>query len=275
MRSKIHRSSLAGLAIWAFSLPAHAQPHAQPRYRPVSVETRFKGVEQARVDRVESELRQRALETLENRGVADDDTSSTTVVIQVLDIAEDEQADKAVGDYGTSIEVRIDGEKVGEKITPCMQKGEAELIGCALSGLPDVMQLLPQEEVGEPSEVEPSSPIDASGDEKDKVALAPFGPLGIAGVVVAAAGVGLGVAGGIDLSRGEVDKAQGREGSKHTDYKPRGIGLLAAGGVAVAVGVVFIAVGVIRTKKKQRERAARVQIDASPNFAGLRFSGRF
>lgn len=270
MRSKLHRSCLAGLAIGAFSVPVHAQP----RYRPVAVEARFKGVDQARVDRVEPELRQRALETLENRGVESDEASSTVVVIQVLDVAEEEQADKAVSDYGTSIEVRIDGEKVGEKITPCMQKGEAQLIGCALSSLPDVMHLLPQAQAEKPTEIVPDPPGETS-DEKGKVALAPLGAWGVAGVVVAAAGMGLGVAGGIDLARGEVEETEDRERDRRDDYRPRGVGFLAAGGAAVAVGVALIALGVIRTKKKQRERAARVQINASPGFAGLRFTGRF
>lgn len=270
MRLKLYRSCLAGLAVIAVSVPAQAQP----RYRPVAVEAKFKGVDQARVDRVEPELRQRARETLENRGVGADETSNIVVVVQVLDIAEDEQADKAVSDYGTSIEVQIDGEKVGEKITPCMQKGEAQLVGCALSGLPELMHLFPQDEVEEPSEVEADPPQETSKDD-GKVALAPLGPLGVAGVVVAAAGVGLGVAGGIDLARGEVEESEGLERGRREDYRPRGVGVAVAGGAAVAVGVVLIAIGVTRTKKKQRERAARVQIDANPNFAGLRLSGRF
>lgn len=252
------------------SMPAQAQP----RYRPVAVEAQFKGVDQARVDRVEPELRQRVIETLEIRGVESDEASNIVVVVHVLDIAEDEQADKAVSDYGTSIEVQIDGEKVGEKITPCMQKGEAQLVGCALSSLPDVMHLLPQDEVEEPSEVDPDPPGETPAKE-DKVALAPLGPLGVAGVVVAAAGVGLGVAGGLDLARGDVEESEDLEQGSRENYRPRGVGFVVAGGVAVAVGVALIAIGVTRTKKKQRERAARVQINASPNFAGLRVSGRF
>lgn len=270
MRSKLHRSCLAGLAVATLSVPAQAQP----RYRPVAVEARFKGVDQARVDRVEPELRQRARETLEIRGVESDESSDIVVVVRVLDIAEDEQADKAVSDYGTSIEVQIDGEKVGEKITPCMQQGEAQLVGCALSGLPDVMHLLPQDDVAEPSETDPD-PGQETAEDQEKVALAPLGPLGVAGVVVAAAGVGLGVVGGIDFARGEVEEPEGLERGRRENYKPRGVGFLAAGGAAVAVGIALIAVGVTRTKKKQRERAARVQVDANPNFAGLRLSGRF
>jgi len=272
MRSKNLQRCLAALALWTFPLCAGAEP----RYRPVSVEARFKGVDEARVERVEPELRQRALETLEIRGVKADESSNIVVVIQVLDIAEEEQADRAVSDYGTSIEVQIDGEKVGEKITPCMQKGEAQLIGCALSSLADVMHLLPQEEVETSSDRETDPAQGAIGDkEGDEVALAPLGALGIAGIVVAATGVGFGVAGGIDLARGEVLESQGRERNRRDDYRPRGVGFLAAGGAAVAVGVALIAVGVTRTKKKQRERTARVRLDASPNFAGLHVSGRF
>ena len=79
----------------------------------------------------------------------------------------------------------------------------------------------------------------------------------------------------IDLARGEVEGSESPERGRRENYKPRGVGFLAAGGAAVVVGVALIAIGVTRTKKKQRARAARVQIDASPSFAGLRVSGKF
>ncbi len=268
------RSCLAGLVVWAMASSASADV---PRYRPVAVETRFKGDDPARVGRVEPELERRAIEALQYRGVEVDGASTTTVVVQVLNVAEGEagQADKAVSDYGTHIEVQIDGEKVGEKVTMCMHKGEAELVGCALSGLPDVMHLLPKDD--EEEEEVPDKPVPDPGpaDKGKKVALAPLGVLGVAGIVVAAAGLGLGVAGSLDLARGEVDDDDWAVGTERTDYSPRGIGLVVGGGAALAVGAALIAVGVIRTKKKQRERSTRVQLDASPGFAGVRFLGRF
>lgn len=270
MKSNPYRSCLAGLVVWMMAWPVSAQP----RYRPVAVETRFKGDDPARVERVEPELRRRAIESLGYRDVEVDEASNITVIFQVLNVAEDEQADKAVSDYGTHIEVHVDGEKVGEKLTMCMQKGEAELVGCALSGLPGVMELLPQEEVRE-DHVAPPVAVVPEEKNDDKVALAPLGVLGVVGIVVAAAGVGLGVVGGIDLARGKADEPDGLIGVEQTDYSPRGIGFAAAGGVGLVTGAVLIAVGVTRTKKKQREQSTRVQIDASPGFSGLRITGRF
>ncbi len=270
MKSNPYRSCLAGLVVWMMAWPVSAQP----RYRPVAVETRFKGDDPARVKRVEPELRRRAIESLGYRDVEVEETSNITIIFQVLNVAENEQADKAVSDYGTHIEVHVDGEKVGEKLTMCMQKGEAELVGCALSGLPGVMELLPQEDVpADPAAPIPSETVPEKNN--DKVALAPLGALGVAGIVVAAVGVGLGVAGGVDLARGKSDEADGLIGVEQTDYSPRGIGFASAGGVALVAGAVLIAVGVTRTKKKQREQSARVQIDASPGFSGLRITGRF
>ena len=66
MRSKTYGCCVVGLGLWAFSVPVQAQP----RYRPVAVETRFKGVDPARVDRVEPALRERAAEMLEVMGPA-------------------------------------------------------------------------------------------------------------------------------------------------------------------------------------------------------------
>jgi len=270
MKSNPYRSCLAGLVVWMTAWPVSAQP----RYRPVAVETRFKGDDPARVERVEPELRRRAIELLGYRDVEVDDASNITVIFQVLNVAENQQADKAVSDYGTHIEVHVDGKKVGEKLTMCMHKGEAELVGCTLSGLPGVMDLLPREDVAdEPVAPNPSQTVPEKKDEK--VALAPVGALGVVGIVVAAAGLGLGAAGGVYFARGEDDDADGLVGVEQTDYSPRGIGFLAAGGVAVVAGAVLIAVGVTRTKKKQREQSTRVQIDASPGFSGLRLTGRF
>ena len=260
-----------GCAAWSLALPAAAAPN----YRPVTVETRFKDVDPARVERVRPELHLRATQTLETKGVGFDPDSNVTVLVQVLDVSEHQRPDKAVGDYATHVEVQIDGEVVGDKLTPCMRRGEAELVGCALSGLPEIMHLIPQEEEVAPADPEPQTQPEPQPQATDKPPLAPLGPVGVAGVVVAAVGLGLGVAGGIDLARGNVDEPEDLTQVRRENHDARGVAFVAGGAVALLVGGALIGVGVVKTKKKQRKRTTRMQFDATPNYAGLRFSGRF
>jgi|GEM_PF-2318620 len=268
------RSSIAGLLTLAIAGPVHA---GGPRYRAVSVQTEVKGPDADRIGRLQPQLEKRAGESLRLEGVQADPSSSVSVVFHVINTAEESDAGAAVSDYGTHIEVWVDGEEVGEEITLCTRKGEAELIECALSGLPKVLHLIPVEA----SAATAAQPVEDSADSEGsedlpQVVAPPLGVLGIAGIVVAAGGLGLGVAGGIDLSRGMVESGAGQARSvEQVDHRPRGMGLLIGGGVALAAGAALIAVGVIRTKKKQRERRSRVQLDASPGFAGLRLTGRF
>ena len=273
MKSNQYRSGLAALSVWMLASTASAS--AKPRYQPVAVETRFKRDDPARIERVKPELERGAIKALEDQGIKIDETSSTRIVFQVVNVSEEIQPDKAVSDYGTHIEVQIDGEKVGYKITGCQRKGEAELIGCALSGLPEVMHLIPQEKESE--HAEPPGPIPQ--DAPTTTTPSPRDPWGIAGIsvgaVVAATGLGFGIAGAVDLSRGTLDsKSKDPNSVDQLDHSQRGAGFLIVGGVALAAGVALIAVGVARTKK-QREKKARVHLDASPNFAGLRLTGRF
>lgn len=262
-------NGLAGFAALAMVSTAHAK---EPRYRPVAIEAQFKGPDSERIERLQPQLETRASEILQLKGVGVDSSSTTTVVFHVLNTTETPDPGAAVSNYGTHIEVYIDGELVGEEITLCTRKGEAELIECALSGLPKLMHLLPQDEAPatEPKVITPADT------DSDRVVAAPLGPLGIVGIVAAVAGVGLGIAGGIELSRGRVEsEAEDLRSVDRIDHSQAGVGFAVAGGIALVAGVALIAVGVTKTKKKQRERSTRMQLDAAPGFAGLRLTGRF
>lgn len=272
MNSNQYRSGLAALIVWTTASPASAEP----RYQAVAVETRFKRDYPARIERLKPELERRAIEALEKHGITIDETSNTTVVFQVVNVSEDVQPDKAVSDYATHIEVQVDGEKVGDyKVIGCLQKGEAELIGCALSGLPDVMHMIPKEEGPEHAE----APGQTTEEKGDTTTPAPRDPWGIAsfsvGAIVAATGLGFGIAGAVDLSRGTLSsRSENPISDDYVDHSQRGTGFIVVGGVGLAAGVALIAVGVARTKKL-RKKTTRVQVDASPSFSGLRLTGRF
>lgn len=245
---------------------------AEPEYRPVTVETSLKGLEPERAQRLQPLLEKRATEALKLQGVESDPESSTRVVFHTISVAETLDPNAAISDYGTHIEVYIDGEEVGEEITLCTRKSEAELIDCALSGLPAVMHLLPQEEsTAASSTSEPATTVE----EPPAVPLAPLGRLGVAGLVVGGVGLGVGITGAVFLARGTVDEPVNPGAFDRTDYSNLGIGLLATGGTVLAAGIAMTVAGIVRTKKMQRTRNTRLQLDTAPGFAGLRLTGRF
>ena len=258
--------SLVSVLSWATPSP----PPPEPAYLPASVEARFSNTDLARVERIKPEVERQAIQALGYYGVRTDSDSNVSIVIQVLNVEEEGAPVRAVSDWGTSIEVRVDGEKVGEKLTPCMKKGEAELVGCALSSLPEIMELLPREETVSPSRhVVPTH-------EKPKPKLdATTISLFSAGGVLVAGGLTLGIVGALDHTRkAKLSQPENRRDLESTNYAPRGTAFLVGGSVALVGGAALLVVGAVRAKK-QRSGSTRVQLDASPGFAGLRLNGRF
>lgn len=108
----------------------------------------------------------------------------------------------------------------------------------------------------------------------DSTAPAPVGPLGIAGVVVAATGVGVSIAGAIELSRGVV-VGDGTDFERtRTDRRPLGAALLGAGGTAALVGVALLATDLVRRAPPRSARATVVPL-VSPRFTGVALLGQF
>jgi len=271
------RRLISGAAVAAICLPV---PLAKASERdggpvPVAVGTNFRGVAPDRVKRIEASLRERGVKDLGLAGVAVSDKATTQVVFHVRSLVDETEATAAVSDYGTHIEVLSDGKRVGEiVVTFCKEKGEAELVDCALEGLPEAIGLIP---VDEGASV-PTPLVEAESKPKretEKVPLAPLGADGVAGIAVAVVGVGFGVFGARDLIRGDVDASEGMVFVEGDDFSKRGIGFVVVGGVLMATGAALIARGVIRTRRKQRERAVQAEIQATPSFSGLRFTGRF
>lgn len=123
-------------------------------------------------------------------------------------------------------------------------------------------------------EPEPSPPEPDDQNESVK----PIGALGGIGIVLGVAGLATTIAGGVDLARGEVatNDDPGTQFGTVTDHRPRGRVLVGVGVGALVVGAVMIGVDVgLRGKKRRSRRAARLQLDAGPDFVGTSIRGRF
>lgn len=265
------------------SLPSPVQAGERTGAQPVSIETNFRGVEADRIQRVEPALEKRARDSLQLSGVTVSEDAETVMVFHVRSLAEEPNSTTAVADYGTHIEVLIDGERVGEPIvTFCDQKGEAELVECTLEGLDEAVALLPQE----PQETS-SSPTNTTSppptkttsqasdsDKTDNPGL-PFIISGAAAVALGAGGV---IAGSVLHVRErqeqgfELDVGEGTVEERHS--KALTIPMIAVGSLALLGGVALIIVGA-QKNKNHKKRTTVVTPSFGPQFAGFSLQGRF
>jgi hypothetical protein len=171
------------------------------------------------------------------------------------------------------IEVRVDGERAGDKVVPCAEKGEAELVDCAIDGIPSILAHVPTREV-------PPEPTPPTKDAPPPPSTAPehvprIRGLGIAGIVVAAGGLATTIAGAVYMARGEVTDPTLVGRNETTDFRVPGRVLLGVGVAALVVGTVMIAADAGVQAKKRKQARARIELDAGPGFAGARLRGRF
>ncbi|MGH1348758.1 MAG: hypothetical protein ACRBN8_44895 [Nannocystales bacterium] len=242
----------------------------------VAVETNFRGVDEERAKRIEPALQRRAGESLKLSGFDVVPDSDVTIVFHVRSVAEDPSPATVVSDYGTHIEVLVDGERVGEQIvTFCDQKGEAELVDCALGGLEEALPLIPREETPTPGSTTAFETPQVDEDN-DSSARKPGAAFILGGGAAVVAGVGGLVTGAVlhvyedtgdrkdaDLGEGQFDEQQSRKLT---------IPLMVGGAVVVAGGVALIIIGA-QKNKKQRKTALLPSL--SPEFSGLTLRGKF
>lgn len=272
----LHRTAalMISLCVPASAHAAYGPPEGT-RYSPVSVDTEFDGIDQARIDRLDPLLRERAREALEEQSIEVIEDADTTLVVHVQSLEDgppEAHADKAVSDYGTHIEVLIDGEAAGEEITLCTQKGEAELLDCALLGLPAVLERLPYEDAA-PADTPPPEVVQPKPARTQSSPLDTLGPEGIVGITVAAAGLALGTVGVVYVSRG-IERNEQPGFVEETNYERPGIVYLVTGTVGLAAGAGLIALGILRGQKK-RHAHERARLNVAPTLGGLSLSGRF
>lgn len=261
----------------ALPSPAIAAPEdAASAYRPVSIETQVEGVDPSRADRLEPQLEAAGRRALKVHGVETTEGEGATIVFHVRGMAEGdpkENAAKAVSDYGTHIEVLIDGASVGEEVTLCVSKGEAELVECALGGIPAVLGLLPREDVV--PDVASSQP---PGPDQPQPAKAEKSPL----VWV---GAGLLVAGGATLAAGIPMHLHDESGSVadgdtglafERERYPRSttIPLLLVGSGLAVTGVALLTTGLVKNARARKKSTAIAPV-VSTGFAGVSIQGRF
>lgn len=267
------------LSLFAMSSPALAAPEdgARRAYRPVSIETRVEEVDPSRAGRIEPQLEAAGRRALNVHGVETSEDAEATIVFHVRGMAEGdpkENAAKAVSDYGTHIEVLVDGSLVGEEVTLCVSKGEAELVECALAGLPAVLELLPREDVvvADVTSPEQERPEPSRSPEFEKSPLVWVG-------------AGLLVAGGATLAAGIPMHLRDKTGSVSSEETgllfereryPRSstIPLLVVGSGLAVTGVALLATGLVRNARAKQKSTAVAPV-VSGDFAGLSIQGKF
>ena len=269
----------SAVAVLASGSPAVAAAD-QPEYVAVKLKTSFLDVDPERIKRVQPVMERRAAEVLEFRhGIEVGTDAEVTVTLHVLDLEDRVDPKRIVVDYGVRIEVRTDAEKLGDEIVQCMQMGEAELVDCAVSGIETVLQFVPRVESvptdsHDPPKVPPPDPVANTNMTSERIA--PVGPVGIVGIVVGVGAIVTGIAGAIDLGRGEVVGDDVGGGSHATDYRPRGRPLVGVGAGLLVAGAVLFGVDFgIRAKRRKQAASKAVSIGIGPGFTGLTVHGRF
>ncbi len=279
--TKNHLSCAAGAfaSVFMVSLPASAAPEAPSfTYRPVAVETQFEGVASSRIDRLEPQLQAAARRELAVHDVELDDDSGTVLVFHVRSVAEGDpeaNAESAVSDYGTHIEVLIDGEVAGEEVTLCVSKGEAELVECALSGVPKVLELLPREEVVPPPDAGPPESGSVDGPRSTEAKISPLVWAGAGVLVAGAATLGAGVWMHLYDEAGSAGSVERGLSSERQGY-PRSttVPMLVVGSGLAAAGVALLVTGLVKGARAKKKSTA-ISPTLSSGFAGVSIQGRF
>jgi hypothetical protein len=217
---------VAPLALVAPRASASIDPGPEParRYVPVDLRTDFADEDPGRARRIRPLLKRTAAEALgHEHGVEVLDGADAILVIYVRNLEEDPNAKRslAVMDYGVRLEVQVNGNSVGDEVVFCTQKGEAELVECAIGGLDAVLQYLPTEAVPPPDRQKlPPPQLPEQPVTPDR--LAPIGPVAASGIALGVGGVVATALGGADLARGQVSSAVPGTGNERTDYRQRG-----------------------------------------------------
>lgn len=260
----------------ATSLPSPAQAREPAGTKPVSIETNFRGVEADRMRRVEPALEKRARDSLQLSGITVGENAEAVMVFHVRSLAEEPSSAAAVADYGTHIEVLVDGERIGEPVvTFCDQKGEAELVECTLEGLDEAIALLPREAVEAPREprgTELPPQTDEQGSAK------PGTPFIIGGAVAIAVGAGGLIAGGVLHAREQQEQGfepgAGEGVFKEQHSRALTVPMLVGGSLALLGGVALVVVGA-QKNKNHKKRTTALTPSFGPRFTGLSLQGRF
>jgi hypothetical protein len=99
-----------------------------------------------------------------------------------------------------------------------------------------------------------------------------MGVLGITGATMAAASIGVLVAGTLNLTTGPFDR---RFSSPVRDTRRSGRALVGLGLVGVAAGITALAFDLALRRRARAHHRVRVHADVTPNSGGIWLSGRF
>lgn len=154
----------------------------------------------------------------------------------------------------------------------CEGCNENDIIAMLREVVPGCVPLLPKPQMSSDG---PAGPDDGPGpsDGGDERQRKPLRGLGKAGIALMVVGTGAAIGGGVMLGIGEKDATNSGDPSQPdtTDFRPPGIGLLAAGGVVLLTGIGLLVADRLRANR----RAVSVAPVFSPRLTGLSFSTRF
>jgi hypothetical protein len=206
-----------------------------------------------------------------------DDGAATTLRVRV------EYLDAEDLEYAIYYDVQRDAALAEVPWLACVGCVDAKLLRTIGEGLPKALARVDELAAastdmgeGEGDEGTGGEPVD---DPPTGPRVAPIGPLGLAGSVVAAGGLATLIAGGIQLPKGEVVTDFDGRDVEYRDYAREGRVLLATGASVLVVGVALLATDLALRAKQRRDanpRSARVPVPVlAPSFVGLALHGRF
>jgi len=178
-------------------------------------------------------------------------------------------------DYQIEIDISAGPELVRLDSIGCVQCADEDLMAKIEGAAPKILAGLEHALAASGESPEPREPDDP-GQDAPSTTVKTITALGGVGIGAAALGLGLVVAGGVELGRGRVYSEATSRPTERTgfDHRPPGAALLGVGGAVLMAGVALLAVDLIRIKNRRRQQAVAHPL-AGPGLVGLGLTGRF
>lgn len=179
-------------------------------------------------------------------------------------------------DYKIDVDISAGSEIVRLEPLDCPQCVDEDLLKKIESQNEEILAAI---EKALAHEDRPAGDGDGDGDSGDEKRVAPIGALGGVGIGVLGAGIGLTIAGAVEIGRGKVyDNPPGAPLLTGHDHGPRGRAFLGTGIAGVALGGALLVTDLVlraKQRKRQGNRSGAVVPMISPTGVGLGWVGQF